>query len=314
MGAYEEIRANGVGGDLTAELLRKLASQVVRMASFPPPEGHDGWNSEAIDDLLANMLSQPGDGAKFILNCYLKAIDEPSLERLFLATIGNYLKDEAKSTPRGKLRRRLTGLMESDPRFVRVPASVSGTPSWALQGGPTRLWQGDLITLEKAAWAVRGASISSWNTSGPTSIATRTALLAIAHAVLTEAAGSVRDEDIARIVQGRFALLKPPLFTSLDADDFWLDPPAPTSDGPAEQIESVRRAEEIWACLSQTERSLLPHLGKPPREIAEVLEIGPKRAAVLEKALREKLKLATVDDHEKEDVVKYLFGLCQNRP
>ncbi|HTC69106.1 MAG TPA: hypothetical protein VK662_06000 [Acidothermaceae bacterium] len=313
--ALQELQATGgLAGDACVALLRSLASQVTRTNSFPPPEGYTHWGEDAIDDLLADMFAQEGAGAAFVLNCYLKATDERSFERLLLAAIRNYLIDCAKKTERGKLRRRLERLLGEDPRFVRMPASQSGVPRWALAGGPLVPWQGDVADLAAAASSVRGVAINRWNVSGPTPQATQDALLTVAHAILLHAEGAVRDEDLARVIEGRFALLAPPRFTSLDADEDPSDPPNPLSDGPEAQVVSGSRGADIWAALSQTERSLAPHLGKPDAELALVLGVGPRRAAALAAALAEKLRLATTDDEEREDVVAELLRLCVVKP
>lgn len=313
--ALEELQATGgLAGEACVVLLRSLAAQVTRTNSFPPPEGYGHWDGNAIDDLLADMFRRDGAGAAFVLNCYLKATDGRSLERLLLAAIRNYLIDCAKRTERGKLRRRMENLMGADPRFVRVPARQGGVPRWALDGGPVEPWQGDVAALEAAAASVRGVVITQWNVSGPTPQGTQDALLTVAYAVLLHADGAVRDEDLARVAEGRFALLAPPRFTSLDADDSLIDPPSPLSDGPEAQVVTGSRAAEIWATLSQAERSMMPHLGKSEAEIALVLDIGPRRAGALAIALAERLRLATTDDEEREDIVIELVRLCVVKP
>ncbi|RVX41151.1 hypothetical protein EDD27_3621 [Nonomuraea polychroma] len=98
----------GQPGPATVALLQQLGRQCTRSArtNFPPPEGYTSWSNDAVDHLLADMFERedrnnPGQGHKFLLNCYLRATDGPSLERLLLTTIENFLKDQAKSTPPG---------------------------------------------------------------------------------------------------------------------------------------------------------------------------------------------------------------------
>ncbi len=42
--------------DVAVELLQRLAGQVTRTSSFPPPAGYSGWSYDAIDELLAEMV------------------------------------------------------------------------------------------------------------------------------------------------------------------------------------------------------------------------------------------------------------------
>lgn len=71
--------------------------------------------------------------------CFAQAADEASLERLFLTSIKNFLIDEAKKTPRGKLRRRIARLMNEDTAYRK---SSGSPPRWALLLGRLRRYGG----------------------------------------------------------------------------------------------------------------------------------------------------------------------------
>ena len=310
MSAFAELAKDGVCGDETVALLRRLGAQVTRTSSFPPPAGYDRWSNGAVDELLAQIFE--AKGPQLVLGCYAKATDDASLERLLLAAIRNFLIDQAKGTDRGKLRRRLQTLLGADPRFSR--ATIAGTPAWTLAGGPAGPWQGDVADLQQAAFEVRGVRIKRWNEAGPTPRETSHALLTVAEAVLLAAGGAVRDEDLARVLQYRFALLTPPTFVPLVADEAWAEPAAPEEDRPDALVSTDAHAEEIWQTLSPTERAVLPHLGKPDRELALVTQTGPKAARAVAEGLTAKLRLATVDDSAHEDVVLFLLQRCLTRP
>jgi hypothetical protein len=178
--ALVELRDGRIGAAVL-EMLRQLGRQCTRSSrtNFPPPEGYERWSDDAVDHLLADMFARPDadnpdECHKFVLDCYARSTDGPSLERLLLAAIENFLKDEAKKTERGKLRRRLTRLLQKNPRF----ASCVGD-RWGLADGPPGPWQGDIAVLERAAFAVRGVELSGWNHAGPTPRATVLALLTI---------------------------------------------------------------------------------------------------------------------------------------
>jgi hypothetical protein len=315
MAAFDELRRDGAVGPATVALLRDLGAQVTRTASFPPPPGHTTWSDPAVDELLADMLLQPGEGAAFVIACLAKADDQVSLERLLLKSIRHYLIDEAKKTERGKLRRRLEGLLGKDPRFMRVPAAEAGFACWTLRDSPEGLWQGDVEELEEAAWQLRGVAITRWNTAGPTPTGTKHALLQVAETVLTHAGGCVRDEDLARFVQQRFVLLAQdddlPLPHSEDDGD---TATATEDDAPWLLEASEERAQELYASLSTTERSAVPLLGCTDVEMAAALGVGRRKSKTIAESLTEKLRIATIDDEDREAVLTTLLRLCQEAP
>ncbi|MEV4081562.1 hypothetical protein ACGFJC_12970 [Nonomuraea fuscirosea] len=295
--------SEGQPGPASVTLLQQLGRQCTRSArtNFPPPEGHSSWSDDAVDHLLADMFARedrddPGQGHKFLLDCYLRATDGPSLERLLLAAIENFLKDQAKGTSRGQLRRRLQTLFGGDERFQPVERD-----RWTLANGPVRTWQGDLDALERAAFSVRGVEITRWNHAGMTPRVTKDALLTVAEAVLESAEGAVRLEDLARVLQQRFRLLREPTLASFEDQ---LDQP----DGPA-MVDVDVRARELYTLLSPQERRLVPLLGKRS-QWKEVLGTGQTRAGAIGDALIEQLRLATVDDADHDRVVLALVELC----
>lgn len=313
--AFEELRRDGAIGPATLALLHDLGAQVTRTSSFPPPPSHGTWSDPAVDELLADMLSQPGDGAAFVIACLAKADDQASLERLLLTSIRNYLIDEAKKTERGKLRRRLEGLLGNDPRFVRVRAAEAGFACWTLRDAPEGLWQGDIEELEEAAWQVRGVAITRWNTAGPTPTGTKHALLRVAEAVVMHAGGCVRDEDLTRVVQQRFVLLARDGAEPLPGSDDDGDIATATEDNAPWLLEaSEDRAQELYASLSTAERSAVPLLGGTDVEMAAVLGVGRRKAKTVAQAVAEKLRIATIDDEDRDHVLAALLRLCEEPP
>ncbi|WP_047690514.1 hypothetical protein [Kocuria sp. ZOR0020] len=320
MSAFDEIGRRGdAAGPKTLALLRRLGAQVTRSSSYPPPEGYDSWCDEAVDDLLADMfVKNPARGRVFVLACFVKATGQASLERLLLATIGNFLKDQAKSTERGKLRRRLDTILGEDGRFVRPPISKT-VQAWALSDGPAALWQGDIDQLHRAAARVRGYQILTWNTAGKTPAKNITAISAVSYVVIDDADGSVRDEDLARVIETRFVLISPPVFIELPdgrftepdgldhgRDDEDLADPALIAEDSTAEAEVAERARGIWSTLSVQERALLPCLGASIAVRCTVTGLGRATAQALTDSLVERLRMATVDDDERDAVVLML--------
>src|SRR5688572_14682816 len=84
--ALAELREGQIGA-AALELLRQLGRQCTRSprTNFPPPEGYGCWSDDAVDHLLADMFARPdADNPdqchKFVLDCYARSTDGPSLE------------------------------------------------------------------------------------------------------------------------------------------------------------------------------------------------------------------------------------------
>lgn len=311
LSAYSEFESTGVAGPETLAMLLRCVRQVERRTSFPPPGDHAAWTVDACWDLLSEMFaSAPAAGRTFVVGCFLTATDDASFERLVLAAIENHLKDEAKKTERGKLRRRLETLLSADSRFVRGAGSGG---AWALSENAGAVWQGDRNDLVQAAFTVPGA-IERLNPAGPTPAATRATLLGVAHAVLSAAGGAVRDEDLARVFQERFVLLRPPIFTTLESDGGW-EPPSPADHPSDEQLAgdatvASATALTLWASLSAVERALVPILGEPEATLATAAGVRPRQAAAIRAAVQEKLRLAVVESDDAGTLLADLLQLC----
>jgi len=301
----------GVPGGETFSMLVRCVKQVTRRTSFPPPADHYSWADDACWDLLSEMFaSAPEAGRTFVVGCFIKATDDASFERLVLTAIENHLKDEAKKTERGKLRRRLDTLLSADSRFVRG-AGTGG--AWSLSEHSGSVWQGDRDDLPRAAFAVPG-TIDRLNPAGPTPAATKATLLAVAYAVLSAAGGAVRDEDLARVFQERFALLRPPTFTTLESDSGW-ELPAPADQPTDEQLAgdatvASATALTLWASLAPVERTLVPILDESDVTLAKAASVGPKQAASIRDAVKEKVRLAVIENDDTGTLLAELLQLC----
>ncbi|WP_327321086.1 hypothetical protein OG735_40900 [Streptomyces sp. NBC_01210] len=311
-GAYEELSQTGQLGPETFELLRRLVHQVRRSSGFPPPEGYAEWDDDAAYEVITAMLIREGAGQQFVTSCFALAADDASLERLFLTSIKNFLIDEAKKTPRGKLRRRIARLMGADASFRRMPGPP---PRWALSEHPEgAVWQGDPDDLVAEAWRVRGVGITRWNHSGPTPAQTVRALMAIVMQVLCHARGAVREEDLAKVLESRFELLSPARFTPLYADDGALAGPVEASAAEADTPGAGGAAADIWQRLTANEHLLLPYLDEDAHHAAQLLEIRQAQAGAVLAGLKAKLLLALSEDNDREAVVGALLRRCADPP
>lgn len=285
------------------ELLRRVAAQATRTASYPPPPGHRRWSDEAVDELLVQMIDEKGS-TTFLIKALTNVDNQGSAERYLLTTVQNFLKDQAKATAHGKLRARLETLLGKDPRFQGVTQPVRG---WRLRDAPDYWWQGDRDLLHGAAIRVRGVYITSWNTSGPTPKAARLALTTVAEAVLAATGGIVRAEDLARVLLDRFRLeIAPetaPTSVLQEVVDLTDDDPGP------DETVAVISAAELWEVLSAEQRAVVPFLASV-EEVAAGLGVGPKEARARRAQVLEIVRQATLDDPHAELVVRSLLDLA----
>lgn len=300
---YEQWLLNG-DVDVAVGLLRRIAGQATRTNSFPPPRGYSRWSEEAIDELLAEMIEKKG--TSFLLDLLTKVDNQGSAERYLLKTVRNFLVDQAKSTPVGKLRSRLDTLLGQDPRFDTVAEPDRG---WRLADGGDQWWQGDPTVLHRAALQVRGVSISSWNTSGPTPRLAREAIITVTLAVLTAAGGIVRAQDLARALLERFRHeIAPETVVHQYFDE--LEPPIFSPDEDLEHVLSGVTAQQLWKVLTSEQRAIVPYLTIPD-DAAQALGIGPREAVARREQVFELVRLATVDDPCAEEVVVTLLEIAR---
>ncbi|MBW3702598.1 MULTISPECIES: hypothetical protein [Streptomyces] len=307
--AYEELQTGGLG-PATFELLRRLVHQVRRGTGFPPPEGHTAWSDDAAYDVISAMLSREGAGQRFVTACFTQAADEASLERLFLTSIKNFLIDEAKKTPRGKLRRRIARLMGEDAAYRKLKGSP---PRWALADHVEgAVWQGDLDDLIAQAAQVKGVGITRWNHAGPTPRQTVHALKTVLLSVLRYAQGAVREEDLAKVLEARFDLLEPARFTALYADEGTVaetvEQHAAAAAPDPTGVEGV--AEDIWQRLTPNDRLLLPCIDEDAHHAAQLLEIRQGHAAAVLSNLKTMLRNALSADIDPHAVMAALLRRC----
>ncbi|MBN1093452.1 hypothetical protein JKP75_13290 [Blastococcus sp. TML/M2B] len=293
-------------GDVEAglQLLRRIAAQAVRTGPFPPPQGYDRWSDDAVDELLVEMIAKKGSTA-FLLDALASVDNQGSAERYLLATVQNFQKDQAKATEHGKLRERLKNVLGKDSRFMFVTSPHDG---WRLVDGPAEWWQGDIADLHRTALRVRGVSIPSWNTAGPTARPAQHALATVAVAVLTDANGTVRAEDLAQILLERFRHeIAPETVGELFLADG--DEQIGRTDQELEHALTGISAEELWARLTSEQRAIVPYL-ITPGDAAAQLGIGPKEAAARRAQVIELVRLATVDDPRADEVVMALLDIA----
>lgn len=299
MSALEELRA-GIPGPATLALVMRAASRALR--AFPPREGYGGWTEDAVAEEVSVVFEQ----RPFLLSKALIAgVDsEEKLEAYLRTAVANAMKDQAKSTDVGKLRRRLVNVLGSDDRFVH---STAAGESWVLAGFEGRAWTGDLVPLQRAAARMRGVFIEKLNPAGPTPAPVRDALQAVAATVLAEARAAVLAQDLAHVVFDRLFPSGHPMHYLDAPGGHTITDPRP---GPESAVSTAAAARALFATLDDHERALLPHLGQTPLSRRGRLPgVGPRETEAIADALTTKIAQAVVDDAEAEQVVLALLDL-----
>lgn len=302
--ALEELKA-GKPGSATLALVMRAAGRAVRV--FPPREGYGEWTQDAIAEEVSALFERR---PHLLTKALIAGVDSDEKFDAYLGTVvANALKDQAKGTDVGKLRRRFVNVLGSDERFVH---SAAAGETWVLAGFEGNAWTGDLVPLRRAAAKVRGVFIEKLNPAGPTPAPVRDALRTVAAAVLGEARAAVLAQDLAHVVLERF-------FPSGHSTRY-LDAPGGESvadqrPGPEWAVSTDAAARAVFAQLDDYERALLPHLGEAPQERLGRLEgVGPRETEAIAAALTTKIAQAVADDAEADQVVLALFDLCREAP
>ncbi len=264
MNAWDELDSTGDVGPACYALFLARARREARR--FPPPTVGSGWTDDDVVELVQDVFGARGSAVTIAL---LGAPNEDRLEALVTTMVQNRLRDRAKMTEVGKLRRRLGRMLEADARFAQDEAG-----RWHLADRSSESTALDRDVLVAAAHAVRGITLDlPLNPAGKTSRANTTALTAISEAVLT-VGGAVGEQDLAHAVASRCQLLvTPPMLLSEE-----LESAAGPDDG--DQTYERRLAREIVLRLTDAERRAVlhlagvevPHRGDGPRQRRAVCE------------------------------------------
>lgn len=302
MSEFEEWRLQ-LRSDPSAQwrLLRQLVRQQVRRGSFPAPDGYAGrWTTPAVDDFIVELLEKKG--VDLLLRTLERCTSQGHVERTLLLAVRHRLIDQAKGTETGKLRLRLRTALPEDSRFVAVEEPEE---AWTLQQLPTELWQGDIEGLLRAAIAVRGYVITTWNTAGPTRLEVKKALWGVSAGVIAWAAAAVRAQDLAATLRERFELLRPLQVSTLEKLPADAEP-ATTGGDPASRVAIGGVVDEVWACLTPDEQTALLHLTEPVEKWAGQVGLRAKQAELLVERVKEKVRLIVPEDEDAPTTITLL--------
>lgn len=287
-GAWSELRLTGAIGDLTATLVYETVDAVRRFGHYPPPEGSDGWDAGAVQEVAHEFLG--GKGARERLaRLAATATDEHSFERLLHKAIRNMFRMEARTTNVGAILRALEHAIDRDDEIVTV-GSESQTKAWSLRAYADGChYSGDPAVLVDAAHAVPGVQRAVWNSERRRApIAQPASLLNVIRAILSAAKSPVLRRLFVDVIVARFPLA-------------WESPNVEMDDSFADakiSPDTAVIAQAIWADLEPSDRLVVAVLDLTTREIAEKTGLTKSTAHRAQVRVKKILAdaLADVDD------------------
>ena len=192
--------------------------------------------------------------------------------------------------------RRLRDVLEHDDRFVLVGGSI---PRWTLAATAVQeQYTGQEEKLIEFGRDVQGIKLVRWKTSsrhGP--LADRESLAALCEHVMRSAGTALTVRQMTTVAAVRLNLAEPPAVAQLDDEVFHGS--SRVSEDTVGSLVAIRAsAEDIWAQLTDRERTLLPILDMGVREAAERIGIGKTQAAVSIQRLKALLKSIMEEDPE----------------
>jgi hypothetical protein len=252
-----------------------------------------------------------------------EATSDDSFGKLVRRTVQNWLIDRARATGTGPLRRSIEKVLAESPHFERVPPGHEGAGRWRLSDTDGEPWGGDTGGLVAVAWAVPNVRVPRWSSSSRRPpVADRASLVAIAHAVLQSAGGSLEIAQLVHVFADRFAAALDPIVVSLDGDldrdsddegstDVPSGQPGPEDLVIAEAVavDVAVSAAEIVGRLTATERAIVPVLDD---SAAVGLRLGLRRSQSAQVASTLKLKIRALagTDADREEIVREVIASC----
>lgn len=299
MSAYQELSSGVVGRD-TAQLVYETVAAVARIHRFPPPEGTDRWDADAVQDLAHDFMAR--DGFRGLIRLALTATDDPSLERLLDTSVRNYLRDTARSTVAGRISRSITRRLESMSNVRRVTGS-GASALWMLDGSDPDGAAPSLEDLVASAYKLTGlatARVVARSQRGA-ALVDPESLEAVLRDALETAGCPLESSALLSVVTARFPVL-------VEGDTAPLDEAVDVPGQPVGQPLEVRAAaDEVWAQLEHRERLALPVAAGSAtvREMEE--ELGVSRSSIQRAATSAKAVLeVTVPAEDAQAVLREL--------
>lgn len=305
MSAFRELREYGQLGDAGAQLLYETVDAVRRFGGFPPPDGYEHWNSDAVNEVAHDFVAAETGPAR-LRALVLAADDEESFERLLDTAVRNFLRSRARASDRGAMLRALRRIVTQDDRVVVIEDGQPGAGCWTLlEHADQAVFAGRSPDLIQAAYEVEGVRRARWRIDARhrPPLADAQSLQRVIRAVLERAAAPVLPATVLEVMIARFPFADSPSVALLEDQAFMGD----VSENPATRTQ----AEWVWEQLSDNERLVCGLLDLRVREVE--LESGLSRGSAHRAMLSAKQVLAELlsDERDQAAVVRELRRLSE---
>lgn len=304
MTPYEELRATGKLGPAGAQLLYRAVRAVALARNFPPPEGHNRWDDEAVFEVAHDFLV--GERAQQrITELYIRATSDTTFERSLHVAVLNVHRDRYRKTDMGALVLRVREVLEQSDRFE---LATSGGTRWRLLGGPVTPNGVPQSALSGAVARESNIVVPRWISERRRApLADRDTFERLLETALKAGDGTMTAADLARVVATRLDPVRVPLAVELDPAE-QIAEPAPQADV-AQRVASNLRAIEIFNSISDRERILVATWERPVRDLGELLGVRHSQASTIRQRLSAALRVTLADDDDPDGVVGELRAL-----
>lgn len=275
MNAYDELCALGEVGTASMELVRRVVGSVAQ--KFPVLKPPGGWTHDPLDDLTQQFLAAKH---KKIPEALATVDDLESLTRYLRKMVQRFLVDEARRTPRGKVRRKVEELLRQDDAYRQAGGLWQRLDQDGVYGG-------DLEALIRAAFEVR-VPVKAWSGDRDAPLAPDADLDRVLGAVFVAAGGRISLADLEHVLVKRFGYAV--RLADVDLDEEVHAPAVSFADRPDVTAEAEEYAGEIWDMLSPVERRLLPVLDDSPGARMDAIGKAKSQTSVLTEQLKTRLR------------------------
>ena len=273
--ACDEVQALGRLDEACVELLCALMWEETRRFTVLRPPG--GWDRDAVEDLVSEFFVEKVK--KLTADLVTIGVTPQLVGKVMRRWIRNFLIDRARSTPLGRIRRKIEeDMLGQYPEFLRVPAGEAGAGRWYLVGQSSYPYGGDFAPLIEAAYVVPGVKAVRWSGPRHPPLTSDASLRAIVAAVLTAAAGSLEVAQLVHVVAQRFPAAAEPEDVTIGDDTF--DRVYPGAERRSRSRARDRRSPS-GRCTTNCRRRSGPSCPTSTRDIKivmEVLHVGRSRA------------------------------------
>lgn len=296
--AWDEIRRSSAVGDANAALIYRCVALIVRFDRYPPPDGVEEWDAQAIWEAGHAFLAARDIDKRFA-RLVAGVADAKGYGRKVKAAVRNFMRDEARKTETGTILRKLEHAVGNDDTVVAV--DVAGLRTWSLAVHSTNgVYGRGLEDLVDAAYAVPNVKHAKWSPVSPNRppLAEPDSLRRVIRAVLEEASAPVDRVTLAGVMQERFPAHQE--FAAAEIDEELAEA---ATDPEAEAV-----AVDLWGRLTDDQRLIVGVLDLGPNEIEQRTGVPSSTAHRLIPIVKALLREFLTDEDDPAAVIRALMA------